>query len=96
MDNKKTCFHLPTTLDKNNNTPEFVKQLTKKVVQMISDEVASVESQLLIKQNIITPVINMIYVELYPYIVVMICTIIVILVLSFLTFMCFIFFLIRR
>lgn len=57
---------------------------------MVSDEVNKTETQVLIKQKVITPVINMIYAELYPYIIALIVTIITIFVLSLLTFISFV------
>ncbi len=80
----------------NDTTPLFIKVLTKKIIDIMSEEVAKPESQILIKRKIITPVINMIYSELYPYIIAMIVSIVTILVLSLLTFLGFIFYLIRK
>lgn len=80
----------------NDTTPLFIKVLTKKIIDIMSEEVAKPESQILIKRKIITPVINMIYTELYPYIIAMIVSIVTILVLSLLTFLGFIFYLIRK
>lgn len=89
-----------TSCDENENkritTPFFIKMLAKKVINIASEEIATIESQLLIKRKIITPVINMIYAELYPYIIAMIVSIVTILVLSLLTFIGFIFYLIRK
>ena len=78
------------------NSPALVKVLTKRVFEMIFEEVNTSESQLLIKRKIITPVINMIYIELYPYIIAMILSILTILILSSLTFIGFIFYLIKK
>ncbi len=77
-------------------TPFFIKMLAKKVIHIVSEEITTSETQLLIKKKIITPVINMIYAELYPYIIAMIVSIVTILVLSLLTFIGFIFYFIRR
>lgn len=84
--------------NKNDNmsTPLFIKMLAKKVINIASEEITSSESQLLIKRKIIIPVINMIYCELYPYIIAMIVSIVTILVLSLLTFIGFIFYFIRK
>lgn len=68
----------------------IVKLLAAKVISMVSDEVNKTETQVLIKQKVITPVINMIYAELYPYIIALIVTIITIFVLSLLTFISFV------
>lgn len=74
----------------------LVKVLTKRVFEMIFEEVNTPESQMLIKRKIITPVINMIYIELYPYIIAMIVSILTILILSSLTFVGFIFYFIKK
>jgi len=68
----------------------MVKTIALKLMSLLSDEINKQETQVLIKQKVITPVINMIYAELYPYIIALIVTIIVILVLSLLTFISFI------
>lgn len=78
------------------NTPALVKVLTRRVFEMIFEEVNTTESQMLIKRKIITPVINMIYVELYPYIIAMIVSILTILILSSLTFIGFIVYFIKK
>jgi hypothetical protein len=78
------------------NTPIFVKILTKKIIEIASHEIGTNESQLMIKRRIITPVINMIYTELYPYIIAMIVSILTILVLSMMTFIGFIFYFVRK
>ena len=67
-----------------------IKMLASKILALISDEINKQETQILVKQKVITPVINMIYAELYPYIIALIVTIITILVLSLLTFVSFI------
>lgn len=77
-----------TTKDISSNN--MIKALTGKVLALVSDEVNKPETRLMIKQKVITPVINMIYGELYPYIIALIVTIITILVLSLLTFVSFI------
>lgn len=76
--------------------PLFFKVLTKKIIEIISEEISKTESQILIKRKIVTPVINMIYNELYPYIIAMIVSIVTILVLTLLTFIGFIFYFIRK
>ncbi len=73
-----------------------IDMVTNKIVVMIADEVNKVETQVMIKHKIIIPVINMIYAELYPYIVVLIITILTILLLSILTFCCFILYYFRN
>lgn len=78
------------------DAPALVKVLTKRVFEMIFEEVNTTESQMLIKRKIITPVINMIYIELYPYIIAMIVSILTILILSSLTFVGFIFYFMKK
>lgn len=68
----------------------IVKLLAAKILAMLSEEINKNETQVLIKEKVITPVINMIYAELYPYIIALIVTIIIILVLSLLTFISFV------
>ena len=68
----------------------FVKSMTSKFIQMIASELSKTETQRMIKKNIIHPLVNILYVELYPYIITMIVIIILILILSLLTFICFI------
>lgn len=78
------------TMTSSNQSQNIVKMLASKLIALISDEINKQETQILIKQKVITPVINMIYAELYPYIIALIVTIITILVLSLLTFISFI------
>ena len=61
-----------------------------KVLALMSEEVNKTETQALIKRKVIIPVINMIYAELYPYIIVLMITILVILLVSILTFVGFV------
>lgn len=88
--------NLKTSPNQIETTPLFLKVLTKRIIDIMSNEVSTTESQILIKRKIITPVINMIYNELYPYIIAMIVSIVTILVLTLLTFIGFIFYLIRK
>ncbi len=73
-----------------------INAITNKIVTMIANEVNKTETQITIKRKIILPVINMIYAELYPYIVVLIITILTILLLSSLTFCCFVLYYLRN
>ena len=73
-----------------------VNTLTSKVFNMIANEINKDDMQLIIKQKIITPVINMIYAELHPYIICLIATVSVILILSLLTFLFFIIYYFRK
>ena len=86
-----------------NNNPQLecpkkktINMMTGKIVVMIAEEVNKVETQIMIKRKIILPVINMIYAELYPYIVALIITILSILLLSILTFCCFVLYYLRK
>ena len=86
-----------------NNNPQLecpkkktINMITGKIVVMIAEEVNKVETQIMIKRKIILPVINMIYAELYPYIVALIITILSILLLSILTFCCFVLYYLRK
>lgn len=74
---------------KNNANGGLIKLLSARIFTMLSDEINKQETQILIKQKVIIPVINMIYAELYPYIIALIITISVILLLSLLTFVSF-------
>jgi len=80
------------------NTPKqqspIISELTKHLIDIISDEVMSEEHQKKIKRNIVIPVINMIYYQLYPYIIAIVFCILFIVILSLLTFCMFIFYLI--
>lgn len=78
------------TVQEEGQPNNMVKTIASKFMSLLSDEINKQETQVLIKQKVITPVINMIYAELYPYIIALIVTIIVILVLSLLTFISFI------
>lgn len=77
-------------------TSNIVNMLTNKVFTMIANEIDKDEMQLMIKRKIITPVINMIYVELHPYIICLVATVSVILILSLLTFLFFIIYYFRK
>lgn len=83
---------MTTTCEEELHTPSnnIIKMVATKLLALLSDEVNKTETQTLIKQKVITPVINMIYAELYPYIIALIVTIITILVLSLLTFISFV------
>ena len=74
----------------------MVKMLTDKLLCMLAEEVNKPDTQKMIRQKIILPVINMLYTELYPYIIGMVCVIVVLLVLSILTFAGFIMYYLRN
>lgn len=71
-----------------NNTA--IKLIASKVINMVVSEMNKSDIQEVIRRKIITPVINMIYAELYPYIIALIISICVILLLSFMTFIFFV------
>lgn len=73
-----------------------IKLMTTKVVNMIVNEMNKSDMQMMIRQKIINPVIQMIYAELYPYIMALIVTICSILILSTLTFVMFILFYFKK
>jgi hypothetical protein len=68
----------------------LIKMMTEKVLSLVVEELDKADTQILIKQRIVVPLITMIYNELYPYIVALACIIVVMLVLSLLTFIGFI------
>lgn len=70
---------------------KIINATLKKFLQLISEEVEKKETQIIIKQKIIFPIITMIYKELYPYIIALIITILFILLITILTFVGFVF-----
>lgn len=74
----------------------FIKLITAKLITLIATEINKKETQLLVREKIIVPVIHLIYSQLYPYIVVLAVTITLIFLLSFLTFMFFLFFYFKK
>ncbi len=68
----------------------LIKLMTEKVMVLLTEEIEKPETQQMIKHKLISPLINLIYNELYPYLVTLSCVILVILVLSILTFVGFI------
>lgn len=79
-------------MDKNS----VVKQLTNKIVNMITIEINKKETQVLVKEKIIIPIINMIYREIYPYVLGLVTVISIILFLTLSTFVCFIMFYVKQ
>lgn len=75
---------------------KIINTTLKKFVQLISEEVEKKETQLIIKQKIIFPIITMIYKELYPYIIALVITILFILLITLLTFIGFVFAYLKR
>lgn len=74
----------------------MIKMITDKLLSLLAEEVNKPDTQKLIRQRIILPVINMLYTELYPYIIGMVCVIVALLVLSILTFAGFIMYYLRN
>lgn len=68
-----------------------MKMVTVKLFDMITFEINKPETQVLVKQKIILPIITLIYNELHPYIIAFVTTLSIILILSILTFIFFIF-----
>lgn len=64
----------------------MIKIITDRLLLLLVDEVNKPDTQKLIRQKIIAPVITLLYNELYPYIIALACIIMVLLVLSVLTF----------
>ena len=70
----------------------FIKMITGRLVTLIAAEIDKPETQTLVRKKIIIPVINLIYSQLYPYMIVLVAIVALILLLSFLTFMFFLVF----
>lgn len=70
---------------------KIMKMVTGRLFDMITSEINKPETQLLVKQKIILPIITLIYNELHPYIIAFVTTMSIILILSILTFIFFIF-----
>jgi len=70
---------------------KFMKLITAKLVSLITSEINKPDTQVLVREKIILPIITLIYTELYPYIIALVTTMSIILVLSILTFIFFIF-----
>ena len=70
---------------------KFMKLLTNKLIQLVTSEINKPDTQVLVREKIILPIITLIYSELYPYIIALVTTVSIILVLSILTFIFFIF-----
>lgn len=73
-----------------------IKLMTSKVVNMIVNEMNKSDMQDIIRQKIINPVINMMYTQLYPYIIALIATICIILLMSVMTFVFFLLFYFKK
>jgi hypothetical protein len=67
-----------------------IKMIASKVINLVVSEMNNNNIQAIIRQKIVIPVINMIYAELYPYIIALSITVCVILLLSLMTFLFFV------
>lgn len=72
------------------------KLLASRMLNLLVEELAKPEIQTVIRRHVIIPVINLIYSELYPYIVGLIATIGLILVLSIFTCMGFLMYYLKK
>jgi len=63
----------------------FIKLITNKLISLIASEVNKPELQVLVRQQIIIPLIRILYSELYPYLIALVMTILLILIMSILT-----------
>lgn len=63
----------------------FIKLITNKLISLIASEVNKPELQVLVRQQIIIPLIRILYSELYPYLIALMMTILLILIMSILT-----------
>jgi len=70
----------------------LIKLITNKLVALVASEVEKPETQTLVREKIIIPVIHMIYSQLYPYIIALVATITLIFILTLLTFFFFLLF----
>ena len=91
---KKEVVNNAMTQQQNNT--HVVKLLAGKVITMVSDELKKTEMQQMIKDSIINPITQMIYKDLYPYVIALSITIMMILVLCLLTFSLFIFYYVKK
>lgn len=69
---------------------KIINTIKSKIFAAISNEIENEETQILIKNKIINPIIGLIYKELYPYIIALIVTILFILLITLLTFIGFV------
>lgn len=75
----------------------FMKDLANRMILMVSEEMSKNECRMIVKQNIISPLITMIYMEAFPYIMMAGIAIFSILLFSLATLVCFVvFYMMRR
>jgi hypothetical protein len=70
---------------------DLIRNITNKVINMVSNEMNKSEIQIHIRKKIINPLISIIYHELYPYIYALVIVIMMILVFTILILICLIF-----
>lgn len=76
-------------MEKNN---PLIVALTGKIFTLITSEINKKETQILVREKIIIPLISLIYHEIYPYIIIIGSIIAMILLLTLATFIFFIYF----
>jgi len=96
MSIQNTTETIPPQIPIQHTKGSFVKLLTSRLIGMIASEVNKPETQVLVREKIVIPVINLLYSELYPYIIALVMTISLILILSFLTFLFFVVFYFKK
>lgn len=80
----------------NERQPSFIKALAHKIIILVSEELGKSECRLIVKENIISPLINMIYMEIFPYILMATIAILSIFLFSLATLVCFVVFYVIR
>ena len=75
---------------------DIAKVITSKILELISLEIQKTESQVLVREKVILPMINLIYHEIYPYLYALITAIIVILFVTLSTLIVFVAFYLKK
>lgn len=70
--------------------------ITSKALDVIANELNKPELQSVLKHRIITPLVNLLYSELYPYIMVAGISVFLILLITILSFVCIIFYYLKK
>jgi hypothetical protein len=81
---------MQTQVKTEEETSKPINLIASKVINLVVTEMNKSDMQTIIRKKIILPVINMIYAELYPYIIALSITVCIILLLSLMTFMFFV------
>lgn len=87
---------VPSEAAKRHQQSSFIKALANRVINMIAEEMAKDECRFVVKHNIVSPLISMIYMEIFPYILIAGVIIILMLLFSFATLICFLVFYVFR